>query len=244
MPIKLEAYKKTSHGMMAESGMEQAPKCADCHTAHYIRKIDDPQSPVNEATLPRSARKCHWQAKPPRVSLRPWPPTGSWAIPKGIWARNTTPMPAVKCHSENTGHPQKPLNATCGRCHDKSLATPVLMGPIHFQMSFHENPLQFILRILYGLGFMVVDPRHHRLVRLPNLQKEKGSKARIRGGREAAPGIRVLSFSTIMTFRKRQKDTLLPLFFHSFSGELLTSPSQLYRILSKILSVRNKTSFR
>jgi len=30
------------------------------------------------------------------------------------------------------------------------------MGPIHFQMSFHENPLQFILRVFYGLGVAVM----------------------------------------------------------------------------------------
>ena len=147
-----EAYKKTSHGMMAESGMEQAPKCADCHSPHYIRKIGDPQSPVAEEKLPTVCAKCHWQAKPPSGFFTALATYRIMGHPKGDLGGKYDTQACVKCHSENTGHPQKLLKVTCGRCHDKSLATPVIMGPVHFQMSFHENPLQFILRILYGLG--------------------------------------------------------------------------------------------
>jgi len=153
---QVETYKKTSHGMMFESGMEQAPKCADCHTAHYIRKISDPQSPVSEANLPLVCGRCHWQAKQPSGFFTALATYRIMGHPKGDLREKYHTRTCAKCHPENTGHPQKPLQTTCGRCHDKSLATPVLMGPIHFQMSFLENPLQFILRILYGLGFVVV----------------------------------------------------------------------------------------
>jgi len=153
---QVEAYKKTSHGMMAESGMEQAPKCAVCHTAHYIRKTADPQSPVSEEKLPLVCAKCHWQAQPPSGFFTALATYRIMGHPKGDLGEKYDTLACVKCHSENTGHPQKPLKVTCGRCHDKSLATPVFMGPIHFQMSFHEDPLPFILRILYGLGVVVV----------------------------------------------------------------------------------------
>jgi hypothetical protein len=153
---QVEAYKRTSHGMMAESGMEKAPKCVDCHTAHEVVKINDPKSPFREAGLPAVCEKCHEQAKPGKGFFTALATYRILGHPKGNLAENYSTQACVKCHPENTGHPQKPLTPACVRCHDKSLTTPLLMGPIHVKMSFHEQPLQFILRILYGLGFTVV----------------------------------------------------------------------------------------
>jgi len=151
-----EAYKKTTHGMMLESGMEQAPHCADCHTPHSIRKISDLQSPVNEGHLRMVCAKCHWQAKPPSGFFTTLATYRIMGHPKGDLGEKYDTHACGKCHPENAGHPQKPVQTTCSRCHDKSLETPMLLGPIHVKMSFHEQPLQFILRILYGLGFVVV----------------------------------------------------------------------------------------
>jgi len=151
-----EAYKKTTHGMMLESGMEQAPHCADCHTAHSIRKISDPQSPVNEAHLRAACARCHWQATPPSGFLATLATYRIMGHPKADLAEKYDTHACVKCHPENADHPQKPIQTTSVRCHDKSLETPVLLGPIHFPMSFHENPLQFVLRILYALGLGLV----------------------------------------------------------------------------------------
>jgi hypothetical protein len=153
---QLEAYKKTSHGMMRESGMENAPRCADCHTAHYIRKVADPLSPVSEARLPAVCAQCHWQAKQPSGFFTVLATYRIMGHPKGDLGEKYEIRVCAQCHPENAGHPQKPPKITCGRCHDKSLATPVLLGPMHLQMTFPENPLQFILRILYGLGFAAV----------------------------------------------------------------------------------------
>ena len=100
--------------------------------------------------------RCHWQAKAPSGFFTALATYRIMGHPKGDLGEEYSTRACVKCHSENTGHPQKPLKVTCGRCHDKSLATPVLMGPIHFRMSFHEDPLTFILRVLYGLGVMLV----------------------------------------------------------------------------------------
>jgi len=151
-----EAYKKTTHGMMVESGMAQAPRCADCHSPHYIRKVTDPQSPVTETKLPMVCAKCHWQGKHPSGFFTALATYRIMGHPKGNWGETYGTHVCVQCHPENAGHPQKPIKAICVRCHGKSLATPVLMGPIHLKMTFHEDPLQFILRILYGLGFTVV----------------------------------------------------------------------------------------
>jgi hypothetical protein len=151
-----EAYKKTAHGMMLESGMEEAPHCADCHTAHSIRKIGDPQSPVNADHLRTACAKCHWQANPPAGFFTTLATYRILGHPKADLAEKYNTHACGKCHPDNAGHPPKPIQASCARCHDRSLDTPVLLGPIHFKMTFHEDPLQFILRILYGLGFGVI----------------------------------------------------------------------------------------
>jgi hypothetical protein len=184
---QVEAYKKTTHGMMLESGMERAPKCADCHTSHYIRKIDDPQSPVNEIRLSEACGKCHEQAKPPLGFFTALATYRVMGHPKGNLGEKYNTHACVKCHPENTGHPQKLLTPTCVRCHDKSMATPLLMGPIHIKMSFHEQPLQFILRILYGLGFAVVVLGIIGWFGYRTYQKKKASKSKPAGESKQPP---------------------------------------------------------
>jgi hypothetical protein len=183
---QLEAYKKTSHGMMRESGMEEAPRCADCHTAHYIRKAADPLSPVNEAHLPAACAGCHWQAKQPSgffTALATYRITGH---PKTNLGEKYDPRSCEKCHPENTGHREKPLQTTCSRCHEKSLSTPALLGPIHLKMTFSENPLPFILRILYGMGFAGIVIGAVGFFGYRTYKKKKAPKAET-GGEGAPP---------------------------------------------------------
>ncbi len=152
-----EAYKKTSHGMMLESGMEQAPKCQDCHTAHYIRKINDPQSPVQGSGLSAVCAKCHGAAKPPRGFFTALATYRVMGHPKTDLEYRYNTQGCANCHPENTGHPLKQgRTPSCVKCHDPSASTPLLLGPIHLKMSFQDQPVPFILRILYGIGLVVV----------------------------------------------------------------------------------------
>lgn len=150
---QLAAYRKTAHGMMREGGMENAPKCADCHTAHYIRKAADPLSPVSEARLPAACAQCHWQADRPSGFFTFLATYRIMGHPKTNLGENYTTAACGKCHPENAGHPEKPLQTTCNRCHDKALENPLLLGSLHLQMTFADNPLAYLLRIFYGLGF-------------------------------------------------------------------------------------------
>ncbi|NWF55054.1 MAG: cytochrome c3 family protein [Syntrophaceae bacterium] len=152
-----EAYKQTSHGMMLESGMEGAPQCVDCHTAHYVRKIADPQSPVNATRLPEACAKCHEAAKPPRgflMALATYRITGH---PKTDLGGRYDTQGCANCHPENAGHPQKKAPPpSCVKCHDPSHSRPLLLGPIHFKVAFWEQPVPFLLRFLYGAGLILV----------------------------------------------------------------------------------------
>ncbi|MGA2955121.1 MAG: cytochrome c3 family protein [Thermodesulfobacteriota bacterium] len=152
-----EAYKKTSHGMMLESGMEQAPKCQDCHTSHYIRKVTDPQSPVQASRLSEVCAQCHEAAKPPRGFFTSLATYRIMGHPKTDLEYRYNTRGCANCHPQNTGHPQKEgRNPPCVKCHDPSASTPLLLGPSHLKMSFQDQPVPFILRILYAIGLVVV----------------------------------------------------------------------------------------
>jgi len=157
-PDAAEAYKKTAHGILLESTAEGAPKCQDCHSSHYVRKINDPQSPVNTIHLPAACLKCHWQAEPPRgflATLATYRITGHRKVNLGTEYDTRV---CGNCHPDNAGHPQKQgVTPSCIKCHDRSAQTsPILLGPIHSRISFRDQPVPFFLRILYGAGIVVL----------------------------------------------------------------------------------------
>ena len=151
-----EAYKQTSHGMMLESGMERAPKCVDCHTSHYIRKVSDPQSPVRASRLPEACANCHEVSKPPKGFLMALDTYRITGHPKTDLGGSYDTQGCANCHPENAGHPQKKgPGPSCVKCHDPSASKPLLLGPIHFKVSLWEQPVPFLLRFLYGAGLIL-----------------------------------------------------------------------------------------
>ncbi len=156
-PDSAEAYKKTTHGMVLESGVERAPRCVDCHTSHYLRKINDPESPVRASRLPGVCVQCHMEAKPPSGF---WAALASFRLqghPKTDLNERLDTQGCSNCHPGNTGHPQKPEGvASCVKGHDPSVPTPVLMSPVHFKISFREQPVPYILRFFYGAGLGLI----------------------------------------------------------------------------------------
>ncbi|HEX6559608.1 MAG TPA: hypothetical protein VF021_09095 [Longimicrobiales bacterium] len=52
-------YADTYHGQAKHLGSEQAASCADCHTAHTIRRSSDPLSTVAKANLTTTCGQCH-----------------------------------------------------------------------------------------------------------------------------------------------------------------------------------------
>jgi len=151
-----EAYKQTAHGMMLESGMERAPRCQDCHTAHYVRKIADPLSPVQASRIPETCARCHEAAKPAQGVFLPLATYRIMGHPKSSLEYRYDTRGCANCHPENTGHPQKkgPV-PPCVKCHDPSASAPLLLGPMHVKLSLWEQPVPFLLRFIYGAGLVV-----------------------------------------------------------------------------------------
>ena len=54
-----ETYTETIHGKAYTLGYLKAAKCSDCHGAHDIRKVDDPDSHVGFKKVVQTCQKCH-----------------------------------------------------------------------------------------------------------------------------------------------------------------------------------------
>ncbi len=56
----IAAYLQSAHGKaIAESGLVAAPTCADCHSAHAVHPVTDPESPVHREKIPQTCGRCH-----------------------------------------------------------------------------------------------------------------------------------------------------------------------------------------
>jgi len=59
-----EEYDESLHGVEAAKGVELAPRCWDCHGAHYIVSHDDPESNVTKFKIPFMCGRCHKEGTP------------------------------------------------------------------------------------------------------------------------------------------------------------------------------------
>jgi len=57
-----ETYLKTMHGKAYQLGYLRAAKCSDCHSAHNILSVNDPNSTVGFRNIVNTCRKCHADA--------------------------------------------------------------------------------------------------------------------------------------------------------------------------------------
>ncbi len=59
-----DMYGKSLHGQAVENGITLAPRCWDCHGAHYIDPVDSPNSQVTKFNIPFVCGRCHKEGTP------------------------------------------------------------------------------------------------------------------------------------------------------------------------------------
>ncbi len=57
-----QTFLETIHGKTFELGSLKAAKCSDCHGAHDIHKVNDPESRVGPTKIVQTCQKCHENA--------------------------------------------------------------------------------------------------------------------------------------------------------------------------------------
>lgn len=56
----IDAYLHSAHGKaIAQSGLVSAPTCSDCHSAHAVHPVSDPESPVHRSHIYKTCGRCH-----------------------------------------------------------------------------------------------------------------------------------------------------------------------------------------
>jgi len=70
---RYDTYMDRFHGKAAMLGLEQAPRCYDCHTGHQQLPADDPDSSVHADNLVETCGRCHDGANANFVQFDPHP---------------------------------------------------------------------------------------------------------------------------------------------------------------------------
>ena len=60
---QLDTYRATYHGKVSELGYGTVAKCSDCHGAHGILPLDNPNSTLAGVNILGTCRKCHPKAR-------------------------------------------------------------------------------------------------------------------------------------------------------------------------------------
>ncbi|GAB6063541.1 hypothetical protein [Deferrisoma palaeochoriense] len=151
---KAEGWLNTKHGQAWARGDEKAPFCPDCHTAHRIRKADDPASTVNRANLAETCGRCHAdQVAGGRV--------GVWlarfrvgAHGKGDLTNRYDATECVSCHQGEAAHAEETVTGqACPNCHRVPEERGREVASLHIRPNSAEQPLARALSWLYEAGF-------------------------------------------------------------------------------------------
>jgi formate dehydrogenase gamma subunit len=168
-------FLESVHGEAVQSGVADAPTCADCHGEHLILAPADLASPVNASRVSaETCGRCHGDARLVRRYDLPADRVPSYAESFHGLAKREGSLTAANCASCHGVHnifrsndPRSTVNAanlatTCGHCH-KGVSAKFAIGPVHVQTSTGPaHPVVRWIRWIYWvlipltLGFMVL----------------------------------------------------------------------------------------
>ena len=121
---QLAQYKTSQHGkkLLLESD-EKVAACTDCHGAHDVSSVTDPNSPVYPSNLPKTCSKCHSNTKL----------MDKYKLPSDIFdtykksvhghalyeKKDISVAQCASCHGGHGAIPPgvKAIGDTCGKCH-------------------------------------------------------------------------------------------------------------------------------
>ncbi|MEZ6319360.1 MAG: hypothetical protein R3B49_11520 [Phycisphaerales bacterium] len=129
--LHIEAYLHSAHGKaVAESGLVAAPTCADCHGAHAVHPVSDPESKVSRGKVYLTCGGCH-------VGILNIYETSLHG--KLVEEGNQDAPVCTDCHtSHEIVHPDQvsfklASGDRCGKCHEDRIE--------HYRETFHGKAL-------------------------------------------------------------------------------------------------------
>jgi len=118
-------YQTSRHGEKLAGGDTDVATCADCHGAHGIRKVKDPESPVFPKNVPATCARCH--AEPDLMSKHGLKSTQAKEYGDSVHAKlllekgDLSAPTCVTCHGNHGATPPgvRDIIHVCGKCHVK-----------------------------------------------------------------------------------------------------------------------------
>ncbi|MBI4886301.1 MAG: cytochrome c3 family protein [Acidobacteria bacterium] len=149
-------YQTSTHGRRMAAGETRVATCTDCHSAHGVRRVTDPRSPVAPLNVTMTCARCH--GDPVRMKA-----FGREATPPADWAASVHAAALLK-----RGDTSAP---TCAACHGSHGATPPgvtavanVCAQCHLREAelFRASPKKAIFDAL-GEAECLVCHRNHRI---------------------------------------------------------------------------------
>jgi len=151
---KGDSWTTSVHGAAWSEGNRNAPFCSGCHTAHYVRPVEDRLSTVNPCNLPKTCGACHeGQVK----SVDAGGMLARWSIAghgKGDFSETYSESQCLSCHQGQAAHGEKTVTGkACPNCHRP--AERIAAGEKGFHLIVGENAdlTGLALRFGYNLIF-------------------------------------------------------------------------------------------
>ena len=82
---QLESYVQTYHGKITQLGYGETAKCSDCHGAHGIKRVSEPESMVHNGNRLKTCQTCHEDATEGYVTFQPHGETNNFAEYPEMW---------------------------------------------------------------------------------------------------------------------------------------------------------------
>jgi len=128
--IETEEYRRNIHFEYAPlSPDRELPRCYHCHTRHFVLKLDNPQSSVNENNIADTCGECHAEVMV-RTLLNGSSLGKISGHRKGDISERFDMNVCIDCHSpahSSTGIAKD----FCARCHDVHKKANIIIGPTH-----------------------------------------------------------------------------------------------------------------
>ncbi|GAB4261679.1 MAG: hypothetical protein Kow0092_11420 [Deferrisomatales bacterium] len=155
---KAESWMKTVHARAWAEGNPAAPFCSHCHTAHAVRRRDDPASTVHPDRLAQTCGACHAD------QVRAYDVGGLLARfrigahGKGDLSNRYAVTECLACHQGEGAHGEETVTGqACPTCHRVPKAKPgapqVQLASLHIRPLAADQPLARALRWLYTALF-------------------------------------------------------------------------------------------
>lgn len=153
----LEEAKKSVHpiGIPLKDG--KVVYCYDCHSKHTLFLRTDPRSSLNSLHAQITCGQCHDEGKGMAGLINRVVKFRLNSHEKTDFSQRFEESMCIDCHYRESRHSKRSQDRQyCNRCHTMEKGTKIFFSPIHLKASFAEQPVTFLMKIVYLLLIIVI----------------------------------------------------------------------------------------